>query len=411
MGHEVRHWSRAELEKLFEGQTVVATDGSAERARPPEFLLADARISGMTWAEQAASLGAADRLAMVRTWQDALHEPGTVHRTTVRRRVTDGWVAQDLTALNLLGQPDVGAVLIGFRTTGQCDAPQPAEPNDDLVGHAGTRVSRPVWLLQELSPLGIVERTDGDVEQMFGRTADELVGQQVLDFIHPDDHVAGLELWTAVLLEPGTMHTLRQRIVRPDGSLCWIESNVLNRLVDGQRGSIMSICHDITERRAVERALHARATVDDLTGLLNRAATVDRIGDLLGAGPTTIGFVDLDNFKSVNDTHGHPVGDRVLTAVAKRLLHSVAAFASVGRWGGDEFLVVAPGHRVVEITAAVDQLLADPVEVDGLIWWPSASLGVVAGELGDDPTNLIRDADRQMYAMKVARQRGRADAT
>jgi len=77
----------------------------------------------------------------------------------------------------------------------------------------------------------------------------------------------------------------------------------------------------------------------------------------------------------------------------------------VGRWGGDEFLVVAPGDAVVELVRAVDELLADPVEVDGLVWWPSASLGVVAGDRDDDVEDLIRDADRRMYATKMVRQR------
>ncbi len=407
MGHGERDWTRAELEELFEGQTVLATNESAERAQAPEFLVDDERISHMTWAERAASLGASDRLEMVRVWRAAITSPGAVQRATVRRKSGEGWVAQELVALSLLDDPAVGAVLIGFRTAGPCDAPAPAVPTPDLVGPEGTRVGRPVWLLQELSPVGIVQRSDGDVERMFGRTADGLVGQQILDFIHPDDHSAGLELWTSMLMDPGTLHTLRQRIVRPDGSLCWIESNVINRLDDEQHGSVLSICHDITERRAVERALHARATVDELTGLLNRSATVERIKDLLEVGTATVGFVDLDNFKCVNDHHGHQVGDAVLLAVAQRLLGAAASFASVGRWGGDEFLVVAPGDAVNQVTAAVDRLIADPVEVRGLVWWPSASLGVVAGEQGADPTNLIRDADRLMYAMKVARQKGR----
>jgi cyclic di-GMP phosphodiesterase Gmr len=163
----------------------------------------------------------------------------------------------------------------------------------------------------------------------------------------------------------------------------------------------------VTERRAVERALHARANIDELTGLLNRSAIVGRIKELLCSGPTTVGFVDLDNFKHVNDTHGHAVGDAVLVAVAQRLLRAAGTCAAVGRWGGDEFLVVAPGQAVSEVTGAVDRLIADPVEVGGVVWWPSASLGVVAGEQGDDPANLIRDADRLMYGMKVTREQGR----
>lgn len=388
---------------------MVATDVSAERAPVPEFLSADDQISEMSWAERAASLGGPDRLSMVQVWRGALAAPGAVQRATVRRQTSTGWVAQDLTALSLLHDPGVRAVLIGIRTTGPCDAPEPAVVPDELVSPEGTRVGRPVWLLQELNPLGIIQRSEGDVEQIFGRTAAELADQQVLDFIHPDDHSAGLEMWTSVLIDPSTLHTLRQRVVRPDGTVCWIESSVLNRLGTGEHGSILSICHDITERRAKERTLHARATLDDLTGLLNRASTVERIAHLLAAGPVTVGFVDLDGFKRVNDTHGHPVGDAVLMAAAQRLLRSIGAFGSVGRWGGDEFLAVAPGHVIHEVTEAVDRLLADPIEVGGVVWRPSASVGVVTGDRGDDAEDLVREADRQMYAMKTVRRSARPD--
>ena len=411
MGNEAQTWTRTELEALFEGQTVVATNRLAEQTPTPEFLSAGNQAARVTWAERASTLAATDRLALVRTWTAALSTPSSVQRATLRRRTSRGWVTEELTALNLLDDPGIGAVLIGFRTTGACEAPAPDEPDIDLAGIEGVRVGRPVWLLQELSDLGIVQRSDGDVEKVFGRAADELLGRQILDFLHPDDQTAALDLWTSALMDPGTMHTLRQRIVRPDGSICWIESNVINRLHDDTHRCMMSICHDITERRAVERRLQTRATIDELTGLLNRSAIISRITDLLRVGPVTVGFVDLDNFKDVNDSHGHPMGDAVLMAVSQRLLNASATFATVGRWGGDEFLVVAPGHAVNEVTAAVDQLIADPVEVGGLVWWPSASLGVIAGQQGSDPADLIRDADREMYAVKVQRQQARDGAT
>lgn len=409
MGTDRGPWTRDEIADLFADQVVVATDSAAGRAPTPGYLQSDERIAAMSWAERAASLGGPDRLEMVRVWRDSLSAPGEVQRASVRRSSGDGWVAQELTVLNLLDQPEVGAVLVGVRTTGPCSAPPSSTVPRELASPEGTRVGRPVWLMQTLNPLGVVQRTDGDVELIFGRPADELAGEQILDFVHPDDHMAGMEMWTSVLMDPGSMHTLRQRIVRPDGSICWIESSVINRLEDGQVGAILSICHDITERRAVERALHTRATIDELTGLLNRPATVDRVEHLLQVGPTTVGFLDLDNFKEVNDDHGHPVGDAVLTAVATRLLRAVASFAVVGRWGGDEFLVVAPGDMVTRVTAAVDKVLADPVETEGLLWWPSASLGVVVGAQGDDPADLIRTADHRMYATKVRRQRQRHD--
>ncbi len=398
-------WGQAQLEELFDGQTVLATDATADPVPAPDFLRTDDVLAARTWTQRAEGICAADRPAMVRCWWDAVSHPGEVRRTRVRVEREGVWLEQEILALNLLDLPLVGAVLVGFTTVGECAPPPVTMATEDLLGPDGTRVGRPVWLLQELSPLGVVERTDGDVEQIFGRSAEELQGMQILDLIHPDDQVPSLEMWASVLMDPGTMHTLRERIVRPDGSVCWIEASVVNRLGDAQHGSVLSICHDVTERRAAERVLHTRATVDDLTGLLNRRAVVDELRSLLSVGRATAGFVDLDNFKSVNDHHGHPVGDAILTAVAKRLMNAVPDWATVGRWGGDEFLVVAPGDAVVDLVRAVDELLADPIEVDGLVWWPSASLGVVAGDQDDDVEDLIRDADRRMYATKMVRQR------
>lgn len=402
------HWDRTALDELFAGEWVVARNHDAESVPLPFPVGADLHTRDPHWTESAEQIFVADRPLMVRSWWDAVARPGRVQRTTVRRTEGPGWVREQITTLNLLAQPDVGVVLIGVRVLGPCDEPEAPPVAPELATPEGTRVGRPVWLVQELTPLGEILRTDGDVEQIFGRSPEELVGRYVLDLIHPDDHAASIEMWTAVLARPDEMRTLRERVVRADGSLCWIEASVLNRLDDDRGGSILSVCHDITERRAAERALHARASSDSLTGLLNRAATVDAITAALGRGPATVGFVDLDGFKSVNDRFGHDAGDAVLAALAQRLLRAVPPGGHVGRWGGDEFVLVAPGEDESGILQAVATAVTDPVRVDDVVWQPRASVGVVTGSTGDEVDGLVRAADRAMYRMKLGRS-GRTD--
>lgn len=396
-------WTREALAALFEGDWVVARTSAAEPVPLPFPVGTTTAELDRPWTESAEELFVVDRPLMVRSWWDAVARPGEVQRVVVRRDDCGQWVREQITTLNLLEQPDAAVVLIGVRTVGTCEAPEPPPVTADLVTPEGTRVGRPMWLLQELTALGEVIRTDGDVEHIFGRPAEELVGRYVLDFIHPEDHAPSIEMWTAVLGRPDEMRTIRERVVRADGSLCWIEASVLNRLDPDQGGSVLSVCHDVTERRAAERALQARATSDALTGLLNRAATVDTLADLLARGTATVGFVDLDGFKSVNDTHGHDAGDAVLAALAQRLLRTVPPGGRVGRWGGDEFVLVARGDVAAGIHLAVEAAVADPVRVGDVVWQPSASVGVVTGGPDDAVDDLVRAADRAMYRVKLGR--------
>ena len=403
MGQRPATWTLEAIKDLLGGDWVVARNARAENVPVPFAVGVDRDAQDVHWTESADQIFVADRPLMVRSWWDAIARPGEVERTVVRRSDGDRWVREQITTVNLLDEPGIGVVLIGIKVVGTCEEPVAPAVVPELAAPEGTRVGRPMWLLQELTPLGEIIRTDGDVEHIFGRQPDELVGRYVLDLIHPDDHAPSLEMWTAVLARPDEMRTIRERVMRPDGSLCWIEASVLNRLDADQGGSILSICHDITERRAIERALRDRASTDALTGVLNRAATVEAIGQLLASGPATVGFVDLDGFKLVNDQFGHDAGDAVLSALAERLLRSVPPGGHVGRWGGDEFVLVARGDDATGILQAVETAIADPVRIDRIIWQPRASVGVVTGRPGTGVDDLVRDADRAMYRMKISR--------
>jgi diguanylate cyclase (GGDEF)-like protein len=168
----------------------------------------------------------------------------------------------------------------------------------------------------------------------------------------------------------------------------------------------------------VQRARLARlALFDALTGLPNRTLIEDRVERAISAqrrNPSTVSallFADLDDFKHINDEHGHRAGDAVLQGVAYRATHAVRDVDSVGRWGGDEMIVLlenAGRDKIPELVERVRRAIESPIEYAGLKLQVGVSIGVaIVPDDGDGVQDLIRRADRRMYEEKQKR-RGRA---
>jgi diguanylate cyclase (GGDEF)-like protein len=170
---------------------------------------------------------------------------------------------------------------------------------------------------------------------------------------------------------------------------------------------------DITERVAGEQALAWQARHDDLTGLPNRAAMLELISESLAAGGapdrpagTALLFLDLDAFKTINDSLGHSAGDELLCQVAARLVEQVRPGDAVGRLGGDQFLVLARGCDSAEAATLAFRLqksFSAPFPATGISVPLSASIGVAVARPGAaDATQLLSDADAAMYAAKAS---------
>jgi diguanylate cyclase (GGDEF)-like protein/PAS domain S-box-containing protein len=168
---------------------------------------------------------------------------------------------------------------------------------------------------------------------------------------------------------------------------------------------------DVTARRAMEERLRHEALHDPLTGLPNRRLLMERLSAALdrgrrrGGGPAIL-FLDLDRFKVVNDSLGHPVGDQLLAAVADRLRPCAGPDDTVARFGGDEFAVLlqsATAEAALRTAEAVQRALAAPVALGGYEVVTSASIGIaVATAQTDGPEALLRSADVAMYRAKAA---------
>jgi diguanylate cyclase (GGDEF)-like protein len=162
---------------------------------------------------------------------------------------------------------------------------------------------------------------------------------------------------------------------------------------------------NLSQLRQYQDQLTRQATHDHLTGVANRTLFETHVEDLLAAGtPFHVALLDMDDFKTVNDRHGHHTGDVLLMIVSRRLAVAAADRGMVARLGGDEFVLVLPESdtRAVEaILANVLTILREPQQVNGFPTSSVASIGVTAGRAGDSPEELLRRADVAMYSAKA----------
>ncbi|WP_284619239.1 EAL domain-containing protein [Aquabacterium humicola] len=195
------------------------------------------------------------------------------------------------------------------------------------------------------------------------------------------------------------------------GELYWVDSAIVP-LTDagGQVDRYLSICIDITERKRAEQDMLRMATHDSLTGLVNRALLHDRIHQALEAdkrahAQAAVLFIDLDQFKAVNDSLGHKTGDIVLVEVARRLQACVRGEDTVARHGGDEFIVFLPHLQDAQAAGVmaerVQNRLALPFMVDGRELFVGSSIGIaVFPDDGHDADTLLKNSDAAMYQVK-----------
>jgi len=254
---------------------------------------------------------------------------------------------------------------------------------------------------------GIIAYSNPAEARMHGYEVDELVGKEARKFSTSNrcrplaaDQLKELGVWRRESVN-----------VRKSGeefpalltsiSVCDNEKNYLG---------IITTCEDISERKVAEEKIRQLAYYDTLTGLPNRGMFLERLHQTLSQAQrdhdkVNLVFLDLDNFKDVNDTQGHDVGDRLLRMVADRLTACMRDSDVLARLGGDEFVVVCPSVATQESVAAVVQriqsIFIDPFEVDGRQIYSSASIGIaVYPDDSQDASTLFRCADTAMYQAK-----------
>jgi len=231
-----------------------------------------------------------------------------------------------------------------------------------------------------------------------------------------------LEQWLA---GHGHVRQGRLRMADPRGGWCWVDLNLRrlqgNSLRASDQAHLAGLPADALEQGYVltlqsadeqvmnERRLQQQANTDELTGLRNRSNLFGWLKQRIDHDPQQIQplallFCDFDNFKGINDSHGHAVGDAVLRGVAKRLACGIRDQDLAGRIGGDEFLVVLDGVRSAAdsllVAEKLRRLAAEPIDIGSVRITPTLSIGVALHAKGEDSDLLLRRADRAMYAAK-----------
>lgn len=260
----------------------------------------------------------------------------------------------------------------------------------------------------EMSPDAILIEVEGRLvfansaaKRLFGETAyRQLTGRTLAQLGLSDEHGGST---------PEPSERIEALATRLDGSTFEVAVRCMPLVYDGQP-AMQVVARDISDRKRLEKQLAYQATHDALTGVSNRNALLEHLDEALASArrtrsPVWVAFLDLDRFKQVNDRLGHRAGDRLLEIVTARLTRLLRKGDLIGRYGGDEFILVMRGAENAEMNPQmldrIMQVVNDPIEIDGHMLRVSCSLGVTAfPDDGHTPQLLLDRADAAMYRAK-----------
>ncbi len=260
-----------------------------------------------------------------------------------------------------------------------------------------------------LDPIGTITFLSPAAERSIGRPAERLLGSSVFETIHREDAERLHSALDEVSATVGHQRTVEYRQQTGDGAWVYIEAILRNSLDDANVDGIIVTARDITTRKQVEELLQHQVLHDALTGLPNRTLLQDRLQHAIRLAyrqrsPLALLFLDLDQFKEVNDRFGHHAGDQLLQQAAPRLQSALRDSDTLARLGGDEFAVVLPGARSADAEVVAQKIVRafeQPFVIDGRHITMHVSTGIALfPDHGADAETLVRHADLAMYAAK-----------
>jgi diguanylate cyclase (GGDEF)-like protein/PAS domain S-box-containing protein len=264
-------------------------------------------------------------------------------------------------------------------------------------------------LVTVVGPDAVVRWQSESVHRVLGHDAHALVGGPITDLVHPDDVALAQAFIGAAAERHGAAGAINLRLRDADGQWRSVEIVGENRLDDPSIDGILLNIRDVSDRLALEDQLRHQAFHDGLTGLANRTLFEDRLLHALQASrrhsvPLAVLFLDLDDFKTINDSLGHVTGDAVLREVAERVGRCLRAVDTAARLGGDEFAIlleqVGDEQEALLVGERLLQELGPPVVVEGRELNVGGSVGIALAHDGSTVDELLRNADAAMYAAK-----------
>jgi diguanylate cyclase (GGDEF)-like protein/PAS domain S-box-containing protein len=257
-------------------------------------------------------------------------------------------------------------------------------------------------------PAGQISFATPSVEALSGRGPSSVEGTSIADLLDPAEGPKVLALLGAAAARPGISGPSLFQVAGPEAH--WVEIRVSNLLDDSLISGLVATIYDVTERRAFEQQLEAQAFQDPLTGLPNRVLFVERVERAVVRArrsrrlPSVL-YLDMDDFKRINDTFGHAVGDRVLVEVSRRVQQTIRSEDTAARLGSDEFAVLldetSDTAEAVALAERLEAAFAAPFEAGGSLFSLLSSIGIVrSGQSRSTSTELLRNAEIAMYAAK-----------
>ena len=309
----------------------------------------------------------------------------------------------------------VGGIALVRDTTGRHRAERELRASEQRFTRLATRAPVGIFMTDAAGSFTFVNH---HYLQITGVAAEHALGQGWIRVLHADDRVRVVHEWSRAA-EAGTAFHGEHRVLRPDGELRWVTANAEPlESTDGQFAGYIGSVTDITERKRIEQRLQELTTVDELTRLLNRRGFLELADQAARAAARlshdlVLFYADMNDFKHINDTLGHAVGDEALKDVASLLASAFRNADLVGRLGGDEFVALAVNakpetERIVleRIERAIDEYNATagrPYELNMSIGWArSAAASPVPIDV------LMSRADASLYDDKRRRRQERA---
>ena len=258
---------------------------------------------------------------------------------------------------------------------------------------------------------GVIRYQSPSVKHLLGYEPAAMIGLCQFDLVHRDDAEPMRDAYRELMTRGQMERAIEFRVARSDGEWRTLEAIGKNCLdVPEVRGIIVNT-RDITDRKNIEERIQHLAFHDALTGLPNRSLMQDRVSQAIGRAERStkrfaVMFIDIDNFKNINDTLGHDVGDELLRQVATRLMDSVRTHDTIARQGGDEFIVLLDqleGHQgATRVAQKILDALRLAFQVGGTDQHVSGSIGIALyPDDGRDPPTLLKNADTAMFHGKA----------
>ena len=286
------------------------------------------------------------------------------------------------------------------------------------VFHARRSEARFQTLVQNASDVILIARPDTTItyqtpsaQRILGYDPGALEGRRLTSMLHPNDVEKAVAAYGGVAFRAGTSITAEWRIRHGDGSWRHVEVVANNLLGDPTVEGIVLTLRDVTDRKGLEEELKHQAFHDALSGLANRALFRDRLEHGLARAARSLSslavlFLDLDDFKLVNDSLGHAAGDELLVAVAQRLTAALRSSDTGARFGGDEFAILLEETEDPEDACRLAERVLEELKPPFLIKDHTVSvhtsIGIAYSKVGaEDPAEILQAADVAMYAAKA----------